>query len=133
MTITTTDRRGRLLIAGVLTLLFLFGSVLHGVSAAEAGTNSRGGHCIDSYNYADPGSDYLYASTTGKNAFPEPCAWVRVWIKHGGCTGTDIANASGVWFVSTSTTSVPSHLWVNQCSEHMGEFHIETHLLPFNY
>lgn len=122
----------RRLVALTLALLICLGAALYGVGPAHAGTNSRVGNCIDSYNYADPSNDYLYASTSGKQAYPEPCAWVRVWIYQGGCGGTELSYKSGGHFVATSTT-MPRLYWVDPCSRHVGEGYIETHSLPFVY
>lgn len=128
------DRRlARPLLAGVLTLLAAAVLALPAVPA-EAGSNWRDGRCSHAYNYADPSSGYLYASTTAdRNAYPEPClrAYVAIWLD--GCNGyllTEATDTDGDGIAATSY-SLPSPYWNNPTSTHRADW--ERMCLAFNY
>lgn len=127
---TATDRRqAQALVAGLLTLLVAL--ALLGPAAAPAAADWYTGRCSSGYNYANPSTGYLYASTTADwQAYPEPCVGAYVAIRLGGCYGTTIASASHYEYATTSVT-LDSIYWNEPRSRHEAEW--ERRCLSFSY
>lgn len=125
----------RLLLAGLFTLLLAVGLVLApgtASTAQAARSNSGQGTCVKGYNYAEPSTSYLFASS---EVFGD-CAYAAVVIINEGavlgggsgpgfegswCTGQQVlASNSGFSYTSTSVTHDIERLRF-PCSGHYGE------------
>lgn len=111
--ITRCAPRARLLGVAVLTVTLTAALGLPASAASAQGSNSGVDGCLSAYNYSDPASDYLYASSQGNTT---DCQYVYVDIKDGGAP----YSWNEAWGYTSTSVVVPSSSWNNPQSAHIG-------------
>lgn len=102
---------------GAATLTLVLAAALGLTGAPAQASNSGVEGCLMAYNYSDPQSDYLYASSQSGTI---DCQYVYVDIKNGG--GAPLAWSEGYGSTSTSVV-LSSGSWDNPYSFHTGAYH----------